>query len=260
MTVRIRVPHRLNSRVVIRPAESDSEIEAANNLVFRNYVAAGYWDDDIKNLTRNKWLHSPFREIFVATYDDHVVGTVSLIRESADGLPSDCFQPDWLHTLRCFGSRLAEVSALAIDKDQIGLKNVSLFLMKYYMQYAFYYTDVDRLIKACQPKHADFYADILRFQKVGKVVYNEYARRPSQLLSVDVIDAHRILSDYYGPHEVAGRNFYQFLLLDEHPNVRFPNRSKQYRSRARDWASYARLRYAMESKSSTAADGRLSVA
>jgi len=260
MIARIRVPRQLDSGIVVRPAESESEIAAANMLVFRNYVAEGYWDDDIEKLTNNIWLHSPFRDVFIATHNSDIVATVSIVRDSGAGLPSDRFQPTWLDHFRRCGNRLAEVSALAIEKNRVELKNLSLFLMKYYMQHAFYYTEVDRLVKACRPKHADFYADILRFEKVGEIVPNDYARRPSQLLSIDMIDAHRVLSDYYASDGMGQRNFYHFLLVDKHPSTRFPKRTA-YRSRLCDWAAYARLRHAMKhGRQLVAEDTRLSVA
>lgn len=127
MSSRYRVPKLTNPNITIRLANNPEEVEAANGLVFRNYVAEGYWDDDAKSLTENKWLHSAYRDVFVAICDGEVVGTASLIRDSDLGLPSDSFQPVWLKHFRRSGDRLAEVSALAIEKHRVGLKNLSLY-------------------------------------------------------------------------------------------------------------------------------------
>src|SRR5438128_559382 len=88
----VRVP-QLTDSIVIRPAETSDEIARANRLVYNNYVAEGYWDDDAKQLHDNKWLNSNSRDVFVAIHGTRLVGTVSLIHDSAGGLPSDRFQP-----------------------------------------------------------------------------------------------------------------------------------------------------------------------
>lgn len=235
----MRVPTLANPDLVIRPAQHQSEIDAANALVFRNYVAQGYWEDDKRNLTDNKWLHSPERHVFVALVQDAVVGTVSLVFDSANGLPSDSFQPTWLNYFRKRGDRLAEVSALAVAKDGPRLKNLPLFLMKYYMQYSFYYSHADRLVKACRPNHAEFYADVLRFEKLGELRYNTYAHVPARFLSLDLWDAHRVLYEHYERGADPCTNLYRFFLVDEHPCVRFPDR-RPSRPRGRDWVSYQR--------------------
>lgn len=241
-----RVPKLTNPNIVIRPARNQAEVEAANWLVFHNYVAEGYWEDDVKHVTENRWLHSSHRDVFVAVEEGEVVGTVSIIRDSSAGLPSDAFQPKWLDYYRGSGDRLAEVSAFAIDKSRAGLKNLSFFLMKYYMQYSFFYSDVDRLVKACRPNHADFYADVLRFEKVGNVVFNNYARVPAQFLSLNLIEAHQVLSHHYKHHDLNQNNMYRFLMVDEHPNLHFPDAAVLVRSRQRDWAAYAGSRLTTE--------------
>lgn len=246
MVARTRVPRLADPNIIIRIAESKREVEAANWLVFRNYVAEGYWDDDAKNLVENKWLHTPHRDVFVALLHGEVVGTVSIIRDSEAGLPSDAFQPTWLNYFRRSGDRLAEGSALAVEKNRTELKNLSLYLLTCYMQYSFYHMEVDRLVQACRSNHADFYADVLRFEKIGGIVYNNYARVPAQLLSLHLVDAHQVLSDHYERDRRGHHNFYRFLMVDEHPNIQFPDPCTMYRSRQRDWAAYARLRQATE--------------
>lgn len=239
VTARIRVPELKNSRLVVRMAKNDKEIQAANWLVFRNYVAEGFWDNDLEAFHNNKWLHSSHRRVFVALDADQVIGTASLILDSKDGLPSDSFKPEWIRGFRS-KDKLAEVSALSIDKSQRKEKNLVLFLMKYYMQYAFYYTDTDRLIKACKPEHADFYASILRFQKIEGITHNNYARRPSQLLSMHLLEGHSRLSEYYELGSNDKNNFYRFIFVDEHPNMIFPVKRLMRRSRTVDWPVFAR--------------------
>lgn len=240
MTARIRVPELKNPHLVVRMASNNEEIQAANWLVFRNYVAEGFWDDDLEAFYSNRWLHSPHRRVFVAVDNDKVVGTASIILDSKDGLPSDTFQPQWIRRFRS-RDKLAEVSALAIDKAQSQDKNLVFFLIKYYMQYAFYYTETDRLIKACRPPHAEFYASILRFQKVGGTIHNDYARCAAQLLSMDLVEGHRLLSEHYMSYQGGETSFYRFIMVDEHPSVIFPEKRLMRRFRHIDWPACARM-------------------
>lgn len=239
MAARARVPALRNPNIVIRLAANPAEIEAANWLVYRNYVAEGFWDEDLNAFHNNRWLHNPHRRVFVAMDGDTLLGTASLIRDSELGLPSDSFQPAWMQRYRREGDRLGEISALAFDKDQPQPRNLVLFMIAYYMQYSFYYGGVDRLIKACKPEHAEFYADVLRFDLVGDIVYNSYARRASRMLSMHLIDGHRILRDHYRTGPGDAPSFYRFLLVDEHPQLRLPDASHKRRSRAIDWAAVA---------------------
>lgn len=237
---RNRLPELRNPNIRLRVAHTPQEIDVANQLIYRNYVDEGFWKPDT-DLRSNKTLHSPHREVFVAMDGAELVGTVSLIRDSPQGLPSDEFQPEYLRTLRSTGEKLGEISCLAIDKAHSGSGRLIFFLIKYYMQYSFYHAAIDRLVKACRPEHGDFYADVLRFDKIGPVTYCEYARRPSQLLSANLLRLHRVLHDYYQADAERTRTLYHFFLVDEHPNLIFPAPGHPMRPRLKDWRGHGAL-------------------
>jgi hypothetical protein len=240
MSSRIRVPALKNKNLIIRLAKDKKEVEKANRLVYRNYVAEGFWEEDIGAFHNNKWFRSSYRKVFIIEDGNKIIGTASVIQDSKEGLPSDSFQPEWMRCIRRTNDKLAEVSALAIDKSQ-QQKNLVFFLIKFYMQYSFYYGGIDRLVKACRPAHANFYASIVRFQKVGGIVHNDYARRPSQLLTMHLIHGHTLLSEHYESDSRNKNNFYRFLLVDEHPNLLFPEKRFMRRSRQIDWVACARM-------------------
>jgi hypothetical protein len=238
MLSRIRVPVLKDKNLIIRLAKDKKEVEEANWLVYRNYVAEGFWEEDIEAFHNNKWFRSSYRKVFVIEDSNRIIGTASIIQDSKEGLPSDAFQPEWMRYVRRTNDKLAEVSALAIDKSR-QQRNLVLFLIKFYMQYSFYYAGIDRLIKACRPVHADFYASIVRFQKVNGIVHNDYARRPSQLLTMHLIHGHKLLSEHYESDSRNKNNFYRFLLVEEHPNLIFPEKRLMRRSRQIDWVACA---------------------
>lgn len=231
---RNRPPVLQNTQVRIRVAHTPDEIEAANQLIYRNYVAEGFWPADVEAFRSNKNLNSPARTVFVAVEDGRVVGTVSLMGDSLAGLPSDEFQPALMQDLRAAHETLGEISCLAIDKSYSRRGWLIFFLMRYYLQYSFYYAAIDRLVKTCRPQHADFYANVLRFDKIGPVRYCDYAHRPSQMLSANLFRLHRQIEEHYRTPE-TDRTLYHFFLIEEHPSLIFPADTHSTRPRSRDW-------------------------
>ena len=49
---RNRLPVLQSTQVRIRVAQTRDEIEAANQLIYRNYVAEGFWPADVEEIGR----------------------------------------------------------------------------------------------------------------------------------------------------------------------------------------------------------------
>jgi len=235
MKVTRRVPKPLSPEITIRPVASRREREAANRLVFENYVAQGYWDQGESHQLDNQWLTTPLRDVFVAVRGESVVGTVSLIRDSADGLPSDGFRPHCMRRFRACGDRLAEGSAFAVRTNTPGLRNLYMYLLSCYLQHSYYHTRTTRLVQACRPNHADFYANTLRFERVGGTSRNSYARVPAQFLSLDLTSAHARLRSHYHAEGADQSTLYDFLLVTAHPQTRLSG--EQTRLRLPEWVA-----------------------
>lgn len=236
MSARIRVPSLKNPNILVRLAKTPDEIQAANRLVRINYVEKGYWEPGEED---NKYLRSPRRTIFVMLDGDEVVGTASILRDSEDGLPSDGFDTAAMEDLRRTGDKLAEVTALAIDKSLTDQKTLVLFLFKYVIQYSFYYTDLDRFVVSCTPRHAAFYESIIRFKRVNRPTRYDYVKVEAQLLTLNLVSAHQLLAEHYEAPENPN-NFYRFFMVEEHPNLQFPPPQLMHRPRNVNWVARAR--------------------
>lgn len=225
--------------VVVRVTESNREMEDANRLVCRNYVEEGYWEND-EPFWKNEHMHLPTRTVFIVKSGDQLLATASIVRDSARGLPADKFQPDNMKRLRASGSRLAEVSALAVDKTYKQPTAVVLFLFKYIYQYSFYYAAHDILVVVPTVRHVSFYKRVCCFREQGEVGQYSYVKGDvrAQLLSLDLLQAHRTYCEQYG--SAAEDNFYRFLLVAEHPSLRFPDKRYIRRPREIDWVAQAR--------------------
>lgn len=235
MSSSFRVPTLSDPNTVVRLARNREERAAANELVFRNYVNL-YWPDDDEILSKNKYLNSEARHVFVAVAASRVIGTMSVIEDSEIGLPSDGFCPGILRSYRDAGQRLAEISCFAVDQTDRKNRHLMLFLIKFLFQYAFYYTELDRLIASCRPKHADFYEERLCFEKLTQPAPYAYAGNVScQLVTLDLGEMHSLLSERYA--QCAGRDtdLYRFLLLDDHPMVQLPGPPLRRRAQRPIW-------------------------
>lgn len=239
MASRSRVPRLTNPDIIIRLAENQQEIEAANELIYQSYVNL-YWADDPAAFRANKYLATPARRVFVAVDHDRIVGTMSIIKDSPLGLPSDTFHPSHLCGYRDLAERIAEVTSFAVAQSIQHPMNLILFLIKFLMQYSFYYEGLDRLIASCRAKHADFYEERLCFTKLTQPMPYAYAGNVEcQLVTLDLTEAHLLLSHRYETADESGSNFYRFLFVDDHPNVRLPDKHHLRRSPQLNWVALA---------------------
>lgn len=239
MATRSRIPRLTNPGIIIRLAQNQLEIEAANELIYRNYVNL-YWADDPAAFRANKYLTASARRVFVAVDRDRVIGTMSIIKDSSLGLPSDTFHPSILRRHRDETKRIAEIISFAVDQSIQHPMNLILFLIKFLMQYSFYYEGLDRLIASCRAKHADFYEEHLCFKKLTQPMPYAYAGNVEcQLVALDLMEAHLLLSHRYENAGTSGDNLYRFLFVDEHPNVQFPDKHQLRRSPQLNWIALA---------------------
>jgi hypothetical protein len=242
MVSRIKVPHLKNSDIVIRLANSNEEIRAANELIVGNYLNIGLWADE-QEFLQSKFHHSAARNVFVAVDHGKIVGTVSIVKDSENGLPADSFQPAAMKHLRAQGDRMAEVTALAIDKSASQDRALILFLYKFLYQYSFYYAGIDRFVASTTPRHAQFYETIFGFQHLSDPASYYYVRLDVQLLTVHLVrDRIQMAECYDVDNESTNdgeRNFYHFLLIDKHPMLCFPERERMRRPRSVDWLMHA---------------------
>ncbi len=156
MQTHFSTPIFRNSDIVVRVATSADEVQHANKLVFKNYVQDGFWENDERQLHANKFLHTPEREVFVALEGEHLVGTISIIKDSSMGLPSDGTQLALMQKLRASGDKIAEVSAFATDRSRTAHRRLAGLLISYMYQYSFYHVGIDLFVVSCNPPMPTF--------------------------------------------------------------------------------------------------------
>lgn len=240
----LKAPRLKDPNVIIRLARDKVEIAEANRLVCNNYIEEGYWDND-EPFRNNRYMHSDMRTVFVAEKMGRLVGTASIVKDSREGLPVDKAYSGAIKKFRNRGERLAEVSALSVNKNYAEQRNLVIFLFKYIYQYAFYYAHIDRFLIAIIARHAPFYKSVYRFEELPSAASYGYVKPEFApvLLTLPLIEAHKI---YYERYEAGiadkRESYYRFMLVDEHPNLQFPDKAQMQRRREIDWVAQARLR------------------
>jgi len=240
----LKAPRLRDPNITIRLAHNNQEITEANHLVCNNYIQEGYWDND-EPFHKNRHMHSDMRTVFIAEAKGRIVGTGSIVKDSREGLPVDKSYGDAIRKFRQQGERIAEVSALAIDKNYAEQRNLVIFLFKYIYQYAFYYAHIDRFLIAIIARHAPFYLSVYRFEEIPSKASYGYVKPEFApvLLTLPLVRAHKI---YYERYEVGiadkSESYYRFMLVDEHPHLKFPDKQQMVRHREVDWVAEATLR------------------
>ncbi|HEY8555411.1 MAG TPA: GNAT family N-acetyltransferase [Burkholderiales bacterium] len=234
----LKVPKLASDKVVVRLTTDPEEIHAANELVCGNYINEGYWDTK-EPFLNNPHMYSPMRTVFVAEQDGRILGTASIVQDSERGLPADKFQPQIMRQLRTGQRNIAEVSALAVDKDYGDRAALVLYLFKYVYQYSFYYAGIDYFVVVPTVRHAPFYQRICGFEPLSSGGQYSYVKSNvrAQLLGADLLQLHKYFYDRYDDG-AGGDNFYRFLLVDGHSSLRFPD-VPPLRPRHADWVRLA---------------------
>jgi hypothetical protein len=123
-----------NEHLVLKLAETKEELEACFSLLHNAYVESGFMTPDPSGLRVTIYHALPTTTTLCAKYDGKVIGTVSLIRESALGIPLQRIFD--LSAVRIKEGQIAEVSALAIHRNFRRTGGSILFpLMKFMYEY-----------------------------------------------------------------------------------------------------------------------------
>jgi GNAT superfamily N-acetyltransferase len=162
-----------NTRLVLKIAETREELEACLSLLHDSYVDSGFMTPDPSGMRVTIYHSLPTTTTLCAKYDDKVVGTVSLIRESALGFPLQRIFD--LSGVRARKGNIAEVSALAVHPRFRRTGGSILFpLMKFMYEYCTTFFDTRHLLIAVNPRHIELYESLLFFKRLSATVVDNY--------------------------------------------------------------------------------------
>ena len=212
-------------RLVLKIAETRTELEECFALLHDAYVESGFMKPDPSGMRVTIYHALPTTTTLCAKYDGQVVGTISLIRESALGVPLQKIFD--LSAVREKGGQVAEVSALAVHRGFRKTGGSILFpLMKFMYEYCTTFFDTRHLVIAVNPSHIEMYESLLFFQRLTENVVEEYDfvnGAPAVGATLDLNEAPEIFRKHYSSKPMR-RNLYAYFTQVKLPNIEFPHR------------------------------------
>jgi GNAT superfamily N-acetyltransferase len=214
-----------SDRLLLKIADTQEELEACFRLLHDAYVESGFMKPDPSGMRVTLFHALPTTTTLCAKWDGKVVGTISLIRESAFGFPLQKIFD--LSAVRQNLGNLAEVSALAVHRDFRKTGGAILFpLMKFMYEYAVKYFDTRHLLIAVNPNRIEMYESLLFFQRLTANVVESYDfanGAPAVGASLDLHYAPGVMAQAYGKKKPR-KNLYTYFTQVRLPNLQLPKR------------------------------------
>lgn len=212
-------------RLKVRLARSQSDLEAALKLLHDSYVNAGFMDPHSSGMRVTKYHSLPATSTIVALWDDEVVGTLSLVRRSAFGMPLENIF-DISH-LTEDGSRIFETSSLAVHPKYSGQNGKILFpLIKFLFEYGANYFGSSYMAIAVNPSWIEFYEAVFQFQRLSAKVVDNYSfvkGAPAVGAYLNLNELGETLKKVY-KNAPSEKNLYEYLFHLKLSNLEFPDR------------------------------------
>ena len=214
-----------NQRLVLKIAETQEELEACFTLLHDAYVSSGFMTPDPSGMRVTIYHALPTTTTLCAKIGDQVVGTLSLIRESAIGFPLQRIFD--LTDVREKEGQIAEVSALAVHPRYRRTGGTILFpLMKFMYEYCTTFFDTRHLVIAVNPRHIEMYESLLFFKRLTANVVENYDfvnGAPAVGATLDLKHAPEIMRKAYAK-KPPNRNLHRYFCETKLPNIQIPHR------------------------------------
>ncbi len=221
----VRCDYTPDPHLTLKIADTREELEACFGLLHDAYVASGFMKPDPSGLRVNIYHAMPTTTTLCAKFDDEVVGTISLIRESAFGFPLQSIFD--LRAVREKRGRIAEVSALAVDQRFRNTGGFVLFpLMKFMYQYCEAFFDTRHLVIAVNPRHIEMYESLMMFQRLAENQVDSYDfanGAPAVGATLDLHLAPRQMQEAYAGKPLR-KNLHHYFAVAKLPNIVMPAR------------------------------------
>jgi hypothetical protein len=222
----LHLPKEIPKNLKFKLVSNEIEFFDALKVLHDCYVDRGYMNPDPLGIRITPYHLLPSTLMAIATWDDKVVATMTVVRDNKLGLPMDNIFN--LSSLREQGEVLAEVSALAIHPD-FRWSNGNLFhcLIRYLWTYSREWYGIDRYVIAVHPTMADFYEAFYAFEPitdkniVGKYDFANGA--PAVALSIPVPSSIQILKEVYSD-KLEEKNIHAFMTKEKFDTEIYPEK------------------------------------
>ena len=214
-----------DTRLELKIADTQDELEACFRILHDAYVAAGFMQPDPSGLRVTIYHALPTTTTLCAKWDGQVVGTISMIREGVFGFPlQSVFN---LGQVRSKTGKIAEISALAIDPRFRATGGRILFpLMKFMYEYCREYFDTRHIVIAVNPNKIEMYESLLFFERLQARVVDNYDfanGAPAVGATLDLLHAPEVFRQAYADKRPR-KNLFRYFVETRLANIRAPSR------------------------------------
>lgn len=193
-TAAISARHRHKLRGLgCKIAATHDEWHDAFALVYESYSRAGLTDPNPAGVRVLPHHLLPTTSTIIAQHDSDTLGTVTLIRDSARGVPLEVVYGRDVDEMRAAGIKFAEVSCLATRPLSLGdYPYVFMRLMRLLAQHA-RHVGVERLLIAAHPRHVNYYERAMGYRRFGEETsYPSVGGAPAVAAYLDFDEADRL--------------------------------------------------------------------
>jgi len=175
------------TEVVLKIASRWTDLQGAFELVYENYLQCGLTEPNPYGMRVTPYQLLPTTEIFVATREDEIISTLSLVRDGELGLPMESCYPEEVASRRDQGLHLAEVSCLANRRLGRGQSLPIILRLMTLMAQCAQRRGVNQLLIAVHPHHAKFYHCCAAFDRIGEErSYEAVQGKPAVAMALDL--------------------------------------------------------------------------
>lgn len=160
----------------IRPVRGADQHGAVDTLVRRRYAWRGYRTEAL-----DCRVDDPNRLTLAAWQFDELAATLTLGRDSPDGLQTDALYAAELASLRRPGRLLCEVSRLAVDPD-FSCPELLRTLFTSALEYGKSFFAASDVVIGVNPRHAGYYQRRMGFRQIGRLQHCGRVDAPVVLL------------------------------------------------------------------------------
>ena len=202
----------------IKIAEVQSEWEAAFQLLYDEYLAAGYVTEAISSKMLLGIHHFlPKTVVFIAKISETLTSSLTqFFDDRIFGLPMDTIYKEELDRLRSEGRVVSEIGGVATRRNY-RWQNLFMYLCQVMYWYS-RHKDVDDLCIAVNPKHVHFYKSIFLFEEFGPQKFYPKVHAPAVLMRLDLTHYEKKLGDTYEDFK-NGFNTNDFLHKMDSQNI-----------------------------------------
>lgn len=207
---KLNLKYQLPDGVKFKIAATPNEYEQVFRLLHDCYVEVGLMVPTESQMRISKFNAVITSYVLIIKVGEEVVGTVTIIRDSKLGLPSDKILN--LNSLRKANRQIAEISALAIKPQW--RHRLFLHLLKYVFEVSRKQLGIDCFVMSCHGDWYLYFESLLLFERIEDKVVNNYSYANYVPVVGEFLDLNKAELQY---REIYGRkpkekNLYEFFV------------------------------------------------